>query len=375
MANTKLNILADENMPKVEAIFGQFGEVKRLPGREMTAADLADTDLLLVRSVTQVNQTLLDSSPVRFVGTATIGMDHIDQPYLQQRNIGFSNAPGCNADAVVDYVLSVIFLQAREQGFDPADRVYGIVGVGNVGGRLYQRLTDLGYQVLRNDPPRAEREPGFVDLDQLLEQADCLCLHTPLTREGVYPTQHLFAAPELAKLKPGTLLINAGRGPVIDNQALLARLSAEPDLTVALDVWEYEPAVSAELAKHCVQVSPHIAGYSLDGKIRGTFMLYQAFCQHLSIAPELTLEAFLPEMPHATFAEGDDPLDLMLSVYDPRVDDQLLRETLHLPETEQKQAFDQLRKHYRLRREFSALKVAATEQQSQLRALGFQLAD
>ena len=376
MRNHKLKILADENMPKVQEIFSDFGDVVLCPGRSMQADDLADVDMLLVRSITQVNQQLLENSPVNFVGTATIGMDHIDRDYLQKRNIGFSNAPGCNAEAVVDYVLSAIFYMADQQGFDPADRTYGIIGVGNVGRRLQQRLEHCGFKVLLNDPPRAENESGFVSLEALLDQADFICAHTPLTNSGDFPSFHLLSEPELLKLQSNAILLNAGRGPVIDNQALLKVGKERPDLSFILDVWEHEPQVCNELAARSALISPHIAGYSLDGKIRGTYMLYQAFCDFTGQKVTRNLSEFLPDAELSEIEQNtQSPLALMQKVYDPRVDDVLLRETLSMTPDEQQKAFDQLRKSYRVRREFSSLSIINPKHPKLLSGIGFQLAE
>ena len=226
-----------------------------------------------MRSVTQVNEALLADTPVRFVGTATIGTDHVDLPWLERQGIGFSSAPGSNADSVVEYVLSSLLHLARERGFDLFDKVVGIVGVGNVGGRLQQRLQTMGIEVLLCDPPRVDQEgeAGFVDLATLLQQADIVSLHTPLVRSGPWPSWHLFNAEALALLKPDAILLNTGRGSVIDNRALLAFKRQRPDVTLVLDVWEHEPEVDPQLAALCAVATPHIAGYALDGKIRGSW--------------------------------------------------------------------------------------------------------
>ena len=376
MQNRNLKILADENMPMVEAMFSGFGKVTRAPGRNLKAEDVANADVLLVRSITQVNAALLDNSSVIFVGTATIGTDHIDQNYLVQNGIGFSNAPGCNADAVVEYVLSCIYALAEKHGFDPKQRTYGIIGVGNVGGRLEKRFKRLGFKVLLNDPPRAENEEGFVPLNELLEQADVICLHTPLIRDGKHPTQHLLSESELRVLKPGCLLINAGRGPAIDNQALLTVGEERPDLLYVLDVWEFEPAVNRKLAERCEIVSPHIAGYSLDGKIRGTYMLLEALCRFFNESVPQPLANYLPES-DLPFIEQESrtPLSLMQLIYDPYADDQRLRETLGLESDEQRKAFDLLRKNYPVRREFGSMTVLPSDASGELAALGFQIAD
>lgn len=363
-------------MLMAQEIFSEFGNVSLCPGRSMAAENLKGVDLLLVRSITEVNETLLKGSQVKFVGTATIGTDHIDQDYLEQNQIGFSNAPGCNADAVVDYVLSAIFYMAEQQGFDPADRTYGIIGVGNVGGRLQKRLENCGFKVLLNDPPRAEKESGFVCLDTLIQEADFICTHTPLTKTGDHPTYHLLSEKQLRALKENSILLNAGRGPVIDNQALLQIGTERSDLRFVLDVWEHEPRVSKELADRCSLISPHIAGYSLDGKVRGTFMLYQAYCNFVGIKPEKKLIDFLPEAEVSEIQQTDlSTLALINTVYDPLIDDRLLRDTLELNADEQKAAFDHLRKSYRLRRELASLAVLQPKQPKLLSGIGFQLAE
>ena len=377
MANSDLLIVADENMPAVESLFGHLGTVRRVPGRGLSADQVADADILLVRSVSRVDASLLTGSRVGFVGTATIGTDHIDTQWLAEQQIGFSAAPGCNAEAVVDYVLSCLYQQAAQQGFDLQDKTIGIVGVGNVGGRLQKRLSALGLNLLLNDPPRAEQESGFVTLDKLLAEADIICLHTPLIHEGKHPTWHLMDAERLAAIKPGAILLNAGRGPVIDNQALLSLMEQRADLTLILDVWEYEPEVNPALAAYCEIATPHIAGYSLDGKIRGTYMLYEAWCRQQGSEPEQALREFLPPPSLASIElnEQTELLDLIRLCYDPYRDDRALRRTLHLPSDAQAKAFDQLRKQYPVRRELTTLNLhgGSTAQRDMFAAAGFHL--
>ncbi|MDI3325489.1 4-phosphoerythronate dehydrogenase PdxB [Pontibacterium granulatum] len=375
----KFNIVADENMPLVEEIFADFGSVKRVAGRTMSAEQVAEADLLLVRSVTQVNEALLAQASPKFVGTATIGTDHIDTDYLQRRDIAFSSAPGCNADAVVEYVLSSVFHMAQTQGFDPADRTWGIIGVGNVGGRLQHRLEGLGYKVLLNDPPReAKGDTGFVPLEQLLAEADIICMHTPLTRTGEHPSHHLLSTAELSGLNHGAILLNAGRGPVIDNAALFKVKQQRDDITLILDVWEHEPVVDPELAALTEIATPHIAGYSHDGKIRGTFMLYEACCRALGLEPAQTLEDFLPApaIGEVTVNDQVTALELIRLRYDPYRDDRDLRRTLQGTKEARAVDFDRLRKQYPQRREFSSLTVSGVTSAAlgeQLKALGFKV--
>jgi len=380
-----LNIVADENIPALQALLGSLGTIRTLPGRSMKAADLAEADVLLVRSITQVDQVLLKDTPVRFVGTATIGMDHVDQDYLREQGIEFCSAPGCNADAVVEYVLTVLYSLAAEQGFVLRDKTVGIIGVGNVGSRLQRRLQGLGIRLLLNDPPRAAEQrdnaakaEAFVSLDTVLDEADILCLHTPLVFAGPHPTQHLLAAEQLDRLRPGAVLLNAGRGAAIDGAALLKVAQRRPDLTLVLDVWEAEPCIDPALAPYVRIGSPHIAGYSLDGKIRGTYMLYQALCQHLQLPEPAPLQDYLP-VPSVTRVEAGEglvPLELMRLLYDPYRDDRALRATLGLAKVERGIAFDRLRKEYPVRREFDTLTVAGHLEPAlaeEFAALGFRV--
>jgi erythronate-4-phosphate dehydrogenase len=376
---SRLNIVADENIPALERLFGDLGEIRKVSGRTMKNSDLQQADLLLVRSVTQVNQALLENTPVRFVGTATIGTDHIDMDWLAKNDIGFSSAPGCNADAVAEYVVSNLLLVAAEQGFKLTDKVVGIVGVGNVGRRLQQRLAQLGVKLLLNDPPRAAAgEQGFVELSLLLQQADIICLHTPLTK-GEYPSHHLLNAENLELIRPSAVLLNAGRGPVIDNAALLHWHRSRADVTLILDVWEHEPRVDSLLAQRVRIGTPHIAGYSLDGKIRGTWMLYGAFCQHQGIAPQITLSECLAQagaVPQIRLDGHQTLTDIVHSVYQPEADHERFMASLADAEN-QPLAFDQLRKSYPVRREFVAAQFVGEQPlevlSTQLKAVGFKV--
>lgn len=357
-------IVADENIPLVDAFFAEFGEIRRLPGRQITRADVHDADVLLVRSVTKVDRDLLEGSAVRFVGTCTIGTDHLALDYFHQEGIQWSSAPGCNARGVVDYVLGSLLTLAEIEGADLNQRTYGVVGAGEVGGRLVNVLKGLGFNVLVCDPPRQAAEGGdYVSLEQIIERCDVISLHTPLDKSAENATWHLLDQQRLNQLKHGTWLINASRGPVIDNNALREVLTQREDLQAVLDVWEAEPQVDVELADLCVLATPHIAGYSLDGKQRGTAQIYQAFCDFLGQEAVIKLADLLPApwLAKLELSADSDPAWALATVcrgvYDPRRDDADFRRSLVGTVQEQKLAFDALRKHYPVRREIEGLQV------------------
>ena len=380
-----MRIVVDANVPAAEACFGALGEVVRMPGREIDTAALRDADALVVRSITRVDRAMIEAamqagSRLGFVGSCTIGTDHIDRQALFDHGIAFASAPGCNAEAVVDYVLGSLLTLAEREGWQLASRRVGIVGVGNVGGRLLTRLTAMGIDCLACDPPRVEGQgdeqegtAGFVDLDSLIDACDVLCLHTPLVRHGPHATYHLLDAQRISVLAPGTVLLNAGRGDCVDGAALRQRLAGQADLTVVLDVWEREPAIDAALADLAAIATPHVAGYSLDGKLRGTHQVYHALCRHLGLPTRLTLENLLPPPPVArlTLNEGlaeEEALRLCLrTVYDVRRDhDSLRRESRRQGMA---QGFDACRAGYPLRREAATLDVELDAQASQLEPL------
>jgi erythronate-4-phosphate dehydrogenase len=217
-----MKIVADPNIPFVQEAFGLLGEVKLVPGRQITADAVRDADVLLVRSVTRVNAALLDGSRVRFVATATIGFDHIDREYLSQKGIGFASAQGSNANSVAEYIVAAMLELGHRQKFRLRDKTLGVVGVGNVGSRVVRYAEAIGMRVLKNDPPhqRAKQLAHFVSLERVIAEADIITLHVPLTRGGPDATFHLFGEPTLAALKRQPLLINTARGAVVDNSEL-----------------------------------------------------------------------------------------------------------------------------------------------------------
>ncbi|MBA1240139.1 4-phosphoerythronate dehydrogenase PdxB [Pseudomonas kunmingensis] len=362
-----MHILADENIPLVDEFFAGLGEIRRMPGRSINRAALENVDLLLVRSVTRVDRELLEGTAVKFVGTCTIGTDHLDLDYLEQAGIDWASAPGCNARGVVDYVLGSLLALAELRGDTLAQRSYGVVGAGEVGGRLVEVMRGLGWDVRVCDPPRQVREAGgFVSLDEVLAECDVVSLHTPLNMGGDWPTFHLFDQERLSNLRPGAWLINASRGAVVDNVALRDVLLQRPDIDAVLDVWEGEPQVDVELAGLCRIATPHIAGYSLDGKLRGTAQIYAAFCAVRGLEPAVELAQLMPgaALTELTFASCTEPADMLATlcraVYDPRRDDADFRRSLVGDEARRRAGFDLLRKRYPARREIDGLGVRIT---------------
>ena len=367
-----MRIVADENIPLVEAFFADHGSIRRMPGRSINRAAVEHADVLLVRSVTRVDRALLEGSAVRFVGTCTIGTDHLDLDYIEEAGIAWTSAPGCNARGVVDYVLGSLLALAEGQAIDLSSRRYGVVGAGEVGGRLVEVMRGLGWDVRVCDPPRQARETGgFVGLDEIIAECDVISVHTPLTLQGQHATFHLFDQTRLDRLRAGTWLINAARGAVVDNAALRNQLAERPDIQAVLDVWEDEPLVDVGLAELCWIATPHIAGYSLDGKLRGTAQVYQAFCAATGAEPKIELAHLMPPAPlrGLSFDASVNPLDMLRTicraVYDPRRDDVAFRQTLTL-DHDRELAFDQLRKEYPLRREIEGLQIHIGTSQPQL---------
>ncbi|WP_237045061.1 4-phosphoerythronate dehydrogenase PdxB [Aquipseudomonas alcaligenes] len=355
-----MQIVADENIPLLDEFFAGFGTLHRHPGRAIDRAALGDAEVLLVRSVTRVDRALLEGSKVRFVGTCTIGTDHLDLDYFAAAGIAWSSAPGCNARGVVDYVLGCLLALGERTGRRLPELTYGVVGAGQVGGRLVEVLRGLGWDVRVCDPPRRAAEGGdFVELAEILRECDVLSLHTPLDAS----TRHLIGAEQLRALRPGAWLINASRGAVLDNAALKAQLRGGAGLQVALDVWEGEPQVDPELAALCQIATPHIAGYSLDGKLRGTAQIYQAYCRTMGLAEQVQLDELLPPAWLGELSLHEDAAidwalaTLCRAVYDPRRDDADFRRSLVGDAAQRKAAFDQLRKHYPHRREIDGLQV------------------
>lgn len=372
-----MKIYADENMPYVKDFFAELGEVTLVNGRTLTADQISDADVLLVRSVTKVNEQLLAKSPqLKFVGTATIGTDHIDQNYLQQRGIGFSSAPGCNAQSVVEYVLSSIFVLCEKYQWNLQQKTVGVVGVGNIGRLLVSALQALSIRVLCCDPLRAAAEADFphIPFEQLLPQVDIVSFHVPLIKTGPDATADLLNSRTLKLLKPDCALINACRGEVTNNQDLLTEAQSGQKRPLVLDVWANEPEPDLRLLPYTDIASAHIAGHSIEGKARGTEMLYQAFCQQLGLTPHKTLSQVLPQPKISELKINSefgllDVQNLTRLLYDVRRDDALFR--FYMTQDNKTQGFDWLRKSYPPRREYSSVRLTGQEVPEFLTTLGF----
>ena len=369
-----LNIVADENMVGVPELFSHFGRIRFLSGRDITSDDVKFADVLLVRSVTRVDKDLLEGSSVRFVGSATIGVDHIDQIYLRQKGIRFAYAPGCNAAAVVQYVFSA--LCALCPGWEL--KTVGIVGCGNVGNLLRKKLLalDVNYRVY--DPFLSSIEGSELDNLNHVAQSDIVTVHTPLTLDGPYPTAKMIDQKIINEMKEGALLINAGRGEVVDSQALLERLKFGKSLKVALDVWESEPNINIELMEKIDLATPHVAGYSVDGKRSGTAMIYSEFLAWMDVSTigtkQINIEPKLIDL-----GESSSLAECILKSYDITIDDKSMRSLIKSvsSSTSNAEAFDHLRKVYPERRDFTGTAVAkgslnmSQEVKGRIASLGF----
>ena len=292
-----MKVIVDNKIPYIkEAISRIADEVLFLPGTDFTKEAVKDADALIVRTRTRCNRELLEGTRVKFIATATIGFDHIDTEYCREAGIAWANCPGCNASSVEQYVRSVLCLLQTKKGLDLKNATIGVVGVGHVGSRVARMAEELGMKVLLNDPPRADRgETVFVGLDTIARECDVITFHTPLHRRGDYRTYHLVDENFLFSLKRTPFLINSSRGEVVDTASLLAALAAGKVRDVVVDTWEYEPKISRELMEVAFLATPHIAGYSADGKANATRMSLEALCRFFGVDAEF--EVTPPEGP------------------------------------------------------------------------------
>lgn len=371
----KLKIILDENIEKARQTFEYLGQTELLHGRKITHERVKDADILIVRSITPVNRELLEGSKIRFVGTATIGTDHVDTDYLSENEIGFSSAKGCNSDAVAEYVFISIFRAAIKKGISLKGRSIGIIGCGNIGSRVKKIAKAFGFNTVVNDPPlqRETGESGFKALEEALS-CDIVTFHTPLIRDGIDRTIHLLDEKKMELLKNDAIVINASRGEVIDNSAFDKKLS-QSNITSILDVWEGEPVFSPSLLAKTFIASPHVAGYSLEGKINGTRIIHDALCDFLRI--ERKPAPLLPAVGNSVikYSGGgsfEEKVERILTFnHDPDLDTSEMRKIALFSEPERGVAFDKLRKNYKLRREYPNFFIKGKIEDSEIRK-GFQ---
>jgi erythronate-4-phosphate dehydrogenase len=378
-----MKFVVDKNIPLVEKAFGSLGEVTMINTGEFTNESVREADVLVVRSETKVNKSLLEGSHVKFVGTATIGMDHIDLDYLASEGIAFTSAPGCNSNSVKEYITSVLLYLANANGFSLQGKTIGVVGVGNVGSKVVKVAETLGMTVLQNDPPleRKTAEKKFVSLDELMS-ADFLTLHVPLTRTGPDATYHLFNNDRFNKLRQGTIFINTSRGAVVETKSLKQAITERRLPFTVIDVWENEPNIDQEILSMVTVGTPHIAGYSIEGKINAVRMVREAFCKQYKIDSSWDPTQELSPPLVRDISVSSDPLSaeeifyrVIRQCYDIIFDDKQLRSMLKTEDVERGKFFKNLRTGYRIRREFSNVTVHISPRLASLRdkfvALGF----
>ncbi len=374
-----LKIVADDKIPFLKGVLDPFAEVVYLPGAAVGPEHVKDADALITRTRTRCNEALLAGSSVRFIASATIGFDHIDAAFCEANNVQWTNAPGCNSSSVAQYMASALLSLAEMKRVALSDLTLGIVGVGNVGSKVARVAKTLGMQVLLNDPPRARTEPSaehFVSLEEVQKQADVITFHVPLNREGEDKTLHLADQNFCTKVKPGCWILNTSRGPVVDNVAAKEALQQERIQALVLDVWENEPGIDLALLESVDFGTPHIAGYSADGKANGTAMSVQAVSRCFDLPLKNWTPTDVPEPESTTVyinGQGKKTQTVVAEAvrfsYDVSSDDKRLRAA---PET-----FEALRGDYPLRREFPVFHVEVTNAPSGAReallALGFNL--
>lgn len=366
-----MKIIVDENIVFASEAFSKFGDVMLVDGRSLTNKDVKEAEVLIVRSITHIDEELLAGSKIQFVGTATIGTDHIDLEYLQKRNITFADAKGCNADSVAEYVFTALLKVASNNNITLNKKTIGVVGIGNIGSRVVRIAESFGMKVLKNDPPleRAGVGKNYVGLNEILK-ADIVTFHVPLSFEGVDKTYHLLNKENLKLVKDNAIIINTSRGSVIDNTSLLQE-TKKKKLFLINDVWEDEPFINLDLLAMTKIASAHIAGYSFEGKVNGTKIIYDALCNYLKIEP-----SWIPELPSIDKTElslinrkSDEKklYELFTTIYDIEMDDSRLREIQKYHADKQTAYFDKLRKNYPIRREFSNFTILLSEDDKHLK--------
>ncbi len=354
-----LSIIVDDQISLAKKVFSKFGNINLENGRDINKKNVKDADVLLVRSVTKVDASLLKNTNIKFVGSATSGVDHVDVDYLNKSNIFFSHAPGSNANSVAEYVLNSLITITRntKMPFSLNGKKVGIVGFGHVGSRVKYFMDAFNIKCVLNDPPLFDqtKNQSFVDLEEVLK-SDIITLHVPLTKNGKYPTHNLVNDEFLKKLKSNVILINTSRGEVIDEQALISFKKRNPESKLILDVWRDEPNINLDLLQQVFIGTPHIAGYSYDAKIKATEILFyslQKFFKTNFDCPILAREGITPFVPNAS--DLDYSIESIVSQYWNILGDNIsFLEYKSLADNERSTFFDSLRKNYPIRYEFGS---------------------
>lgn len=371
-----IRIVADDKIPFLKGAFEEVAQIRYIPGAEISRHDLMDADALITRTRTRCNSDLLDGTPVRFIATATIGYDHIDTNYCEKQGIEWINAPGCNSSSVQQYLVSTLLYLINLRDLHPEKLTFGVIGVGNVGKKVAKAAEILGMRVLLNDPPRqrSEKNQAFVELDHLLKESDVLTLHVPLNRGGEDNTYEMVNDRFTESVKQGAVLINTSRGAVVQEEALMRSLANGKLSEVILDVFPEEPSIKPELLKAITLATPHIAGYSLDGKANGASMSVQAVSRFFNLGMDCWTPSSItpPSVPEllADAATGnlyETLWEIYQQSYDVTSDDRELRS--------RPGEFEKLRGDYPIRREPPAFSVrlfqAYEEIRLKLEQLGF----
>lgn len=373
-----MKIVIDNKIPYIKGALEPFAEVVYLPGAETTPEDVKDADAIITRTRTICNKRLLAGSKVKFIATATIGFDHIDKDYCSSAGIEWTNAPGCNSKSVEQYIASALMVISRKNGYRLDDLTIGVVGVGNVGSKVARVCELMGMKVLLNDPPRARKEgkKDFVDLDEILERSDIITLHTPLNMEGEDKTHHLADESFFLKAEKSPVLINSCRGEVADTESLIEALRSGVISDAVIDCWENEPEIDRVLLELTTLATPHIAGYSKDGKANGTAMSVQAVSRFFNLGAD-NWECKNVELPESVKIRIDGTgknkqqilEEAILATYDIREDDKRLRDSV--------ETFEKQRGDYPVRREFTSYTIypenIPDETLSILKGMGFKI--
>jgi len=369
-----LRILADQSIPLVKEAFGEIGSLRLIDGREITREAVENIDVLIVRHVTRVDEKLVEKTAVKFVGTVTSGKDHIDTHFLKSRNISFASAPGCNAEAVAEYVIAALLSLHSRGKVDLKNASLGIIGVGHVGSKVAKKAEALGMKVFLNDPPKAKRtgKPVFLPLDALMD-CDILTIHTPLIFSGKYKTLNLFDSRRFSMLKKGTILINSARGDVVDEAALRDSILSGRLGGAVIDVWRNEPCIDSRLYEMVEIATPHIAGLSREGRSRGVAMVYKAVCRYFGIKGGWSPPPFSAESMECPNEEKTDSFlfvnSIVKKVFD--IDGEAAKFKKDFPSKTEKigKHFWEFRKNFSQRREFSSLRVILPENYANLKIL------